>query len=78
MGTWRPSFTAEFLGWFSLVMARVMLRVKLIEEMRVALQINVRIRFANFIFSKVGVNNVDVFSVRLNANIFSNIFIKCH
>ncbi|MGH2553075.1 MAG: hypothetical protein ACRDEB_05125 [Chitinophagaceae bacterium] len=32
-----------------------------------------RIRFANFIFSKTAVPNVDVFSVRRNANVFTNV-----
>ena len=34
-----------------------------------------RVRFANFIFSRTAVPNVDVFSVKRNANIFTNIAI---
>jgi len=32
-----------------------------------------RIRFANFIFSKTAVPNVDLFSVKRNANVFTNV-----
>jgi hypothetical protein len=32
-----------------------------------------RVRFANFIFSRVGINNVDVYSLKQNANIFTNV-----
>ena len=32
-----------------------------------------RIRFANFIFTKTAVPNVDLFSVRRNANVFTNV-----
>lgn len=32
-----------------------------------------RVRFANFIFSKTAVPNVDVFSVKRNANVFTNV-----
>ncbi|NOT50652.1 MAG: DUF4397 domain-containing protein [Chitinophagaceae bacterium] len=34
-----------------------------------------RIRFANFIFSKTAVPNVDLFSVKRNANVFTNVAI---
>ncbi len=34
-----------------------------------------RVRFANFIFSKTAVPNVDLFSVKRNANVFTNVAI---
>ncbi len=32
-----------------------------------------RVRFANFIFSRAGINNVDIYSLKRGANVFTNI-----